>query len=220
MCLGGDVADAIVKRLETGPLMVNTYIIGDRDAGEAIVVDPGGHVPRILEALEADGLTCKYIFNTHSHWDHTGGNAELKKATGAPLVIHEDEAPLLENSSTMAQLFGAFVPDSPPADTFVKEGDVLTVGSVELRVIELPGHSPVGLGLVFDEAVVVGDSLFAGSIGRTDFPGGDYELLIRMVEEKIFALPDDTLVLPGHGPETTVGREKRFNPFFQKGRWP
>lgn len=209
----------VLKKLETGPLLVNTYIIGDEDTKDAIVIDPGGHVPQILEALKSDGLLCKCIFNTHSHWDHVGGNAELKKATGAPLVIHKDEASYLENAGTMARLFGDFVPDSPPADMFVKEGDVITVGSMEFKIIELPGHSPSGLGLVFDRIVVVGDILFAGSIGRTDFPGGDYELLLKMVEEKIFVLPDDTLVLPGHGPETTVGQEKKYNPFFRKGGW-
>jgi len=213
------MSEIVVRRLETGPLLVNTYIIGDRQAGEAMVVDPGGHVPRILAVLESDGLTCKCIFNTHSHRDYIGGNAELKKATGAPLIIHKDEAGLLENASVSAQLFGAFVPDSPPADMFVEEGDIIEVGSIEFRVIELPGHSPRGLGFVFDNAVVGGDALFAGSIGRTDFPGGDFDLLIKSIEEKVFVLPDDTVVLPGHGPETTVGREKRFNPFFQRGRW-
>ena len=209
--------DIVLTRLETGPLLVNTYVIGDKQTKEAVVIDPGGHVSTILKVLESEGLVCKYIFNTHAHWDHVGGNAELKKVTGAPIVIHKDEASHLEHAGTMARLFGEQVPDSPPADMFVKEGDTLVVGSMELKVIELPGHSPCGLGLVFDKIAVVGDMLFAGSIGRTDFPGGDYELLLRMVEEKIFVLPDDTLVLSGHGPETTVGQEKKYNPFFQKG---
>jgi hydroxyacylglutathione hydrolase len=204
----------ILKNLETGPLMVNCYIVGDETTGEAMVVDPGGDAEMIYKTLQDEKLRCTTIFNTHTHWDHIGGNAELKKLTGAPIVTHADEAPLLDKAALQGQMFGMTVPDSPGADRLVAEGDVIQVGSVKAKVIDLPGHSPAGLGLVFDKYVIVGDSLFAGSIGRTDFPGGNQELLLRMIREKVFTLPEETIVLPGHGPATTVEREKRFNPFF------
>lgn len=204
----------ILKHLETGPLAVNTYIVGDEQTKEAVVVDPGGHVPEILRALAEDDLSCKMIINTHTHWDHVGGNAELKKQTGAELITHPDEAAALGTTSVQASLFGMRVPESPPADRTIVEGDTLAIGQIEARIVELPGHSPCGLGLVLDGYVIVGDSLFAGSIGRTDFPGGSFEALIQNVREKLFTLPDDTIVLPGHGPSTTIGREKESNPFF------
>jgi glyoxylase-like metal-dependent hydrolase (beta-lactamase superfamily II) len=204
----------ILMHLETGPLQVNTFIVGDEKTKEAMVVDPGGNVPDILMALAKQKLTCKIIFNTHTHWDHTGGNAELKKATGAPIVTHADEAAALGTASMQASLFGLRVPSSPPADQTVAEGDVVKVGELSLKVIELPGHSPCGLGLLIDKYAIVGDALFAGSIGRTDFPGGDLNTLLDNIRRKLFTLPDDTIVLSGHGPQTTVGREKKFNPFF------
>jgi len=204
----------ILKNLETGPLGVNTYIIGDETTKEAIVVDPGGDVERIMSALAEDQLRCVMIFNTHTHWDHVGGNGELKRLTDAPLVTHPDEAPALQTTAAQAQMFGMHVPESPPADSTVVEGDVVKVGSIEAKVIELPGHSPCGLGLLLDGHAIVGDALFAGSIGRTDFPGGSFEALIENIRKKLFTLPDDTVVLPGHGPRTSVGREKKFNPFF------
>ncbi len=204
----------VVIQLETGPLAVNTYIVGDEKTKEAMVIDPGGDVPAILSALAKQGLTCKLIFNTHTHWDHIGGNGELKKATGATLVTHADEAPDLANAPVQASFFGMNVPPSPGADRLVGEGDVLKVGGIEMKVIELPGHSPCGLGLLFDKFAIVGDALFAGSIGRTDFPGGDLNTLLDNIRRKLFTLPDETVVLSGHGPRTTVGREKKFNPFF------
>lgn len=208
----------IVKSLEAGPLMVNCYIIADDKTGQAMVVDPGGSAQEIAKFLKDSVLTCQMIVNTHTHWDHIGGNSELKEITDAQIITHEKEAPMLQNASVQGKLFGINVSDSPPADKTVAEGDVLTLGEMSFRVIELPGHSPCGVGLVFadekDDYVIVGDSLFAGSIGRTDFPGGDYNLLLQVIRDKIFTLPDQTIVLPGHGPATTVEREKRFNPFF------
>lgn len=208
----------ILKALETGPLMVNTYIIADEQSKEAMVVDPGGNADNIMNFLKENGLTCKMIFNTHTHWDHIGGNADLKKLTNAPIVTHEKEAPMLESASAQARLFGMQASDSPGAEKLVKQDDILKLGEIEFRIIELPGHSPCGVGLVFSDGnesyAIVGDALFAGSIGRTDFPGGDFNVLIQKVKENIFTLSEKTIVLPGHGPSTTVEREKRFNPFF------
>lgn len=204
----------ILKQLATGPIQVNTYVVGDEATKKAMVVDPGGHVPQIMQILKAEGLTCELIFNTHTHWDHVGGNGELKEKTGAPIVTHPDEAMTLGSEETQARMFGLSVPSSPPADRTVSEGDLIEVGEMKFKVIELPGHSPCGVGLVIDGYVFAGDSLFLGSIGRTDFPGGDLQTLLTNIRNKIFTLPDDTVVLTGHGPATSVGREKSTNPFF------
>ncbi|HDR14218.1 MAG TPA: MBL fold metallo-hydrolase [Desulfobacteraceae bacterium] len=216
----------ILKMMEVGPLMVNCYIVGDEQGRDAAVFDPGGDVDLILKTLANDGLTVTHIFNTHAHWDHVGGNSRLHQVTGAPIVIHRDEAPALGNARSRASEFGASAENSEAA-VFVAEGDEVSVGTIVFKVLDLRGHSPAGLGFVFEgtleengnkerrKAVICGDALFAGSIGRTDFPGGDLDLLLTNIREKVFTLPDDTLVLPGHGPVSTVGREKRSNPFFR-----
>ncbi len=215
----------ILKMLETGPLMVNCYIVGDEGAREAAVFDPGGDVEKIIARLAEDDLRVKYILNTHTHWDHTGGNQELQAATGAPILTHRDEAPGLKSNPQRAAMWGSRSPASE-ASRFIQEGDILRVGAISIEVIDLRGHSPASLGFVLEgevsldghkqvrRMVICGDALFAGSIGRTDFPGGDMPLLLSNIREKIFTLPDDTLLLPGHGPISTVGHEKRHNPFF------
>jgi len=215
----------ILKMMETGPLMVNCYIVGDEAAGDAAVFDPGGDADRILRAVRESGLKVKYILNTHAHWDHVGGNGALRAATGAPILAHRLEADGLGSAGSRARSFGLRV-DPSAASRFLKEGDVVDMGTISFRVLDLRGHSPGGLGFVFEgelemegrkelrKLVICGDALFAGSIGRTDFPGGNMELLLENIRQKIFTLPDDTLVLPGHGPVSTVGREKRTNPFF------
>ena len=216
----------IIKMLEVGPLMVNCYIVGDKQTREAAVSDPAGNVDLISKVLSEEGLKVKYIINTHSHWDHVGGNHELQEATGAPILTHRDEAPALMTTSERASLFGSSS-DNSEASQFIEEGDVIEVGSIGFEVLDLRGHSPAGLGFAFDgeleldgsrqrkKLVICGDALFAGSIGRTDFPGGDMGLLLKNIRSKIFILSDDTLVLPGHGPTSTVGREKKFNPFLR-----
>jgi len=167
----------------------------------------------------------KYIINTHTHWDHVGGNKELQDATEALILTHRDEAPALKEAGERAADFGMEVSGSD-ASQYVEEGDVLEVGSIKFTVIDLRGHSPAGLGFVFEgeleienkketrKAVICGDALFAGSIGRTDFAGGDVDLLLDNIRKKIFTLPEETLVLSGHGPVSTVGQEKQHNPFF------
>lgn len=216
----------ILKILEVGPLMVNCYIVGDEKTGETAVFDPAGNVDRILKALADDSLSVKYIINTHTHWDHVGGNRELHDATGAAIVTHREEASALESASDRAIQFGCTAENSV-ASVFIEEGEVIDVGPIRIEIIDLRGHSPAGLGFIFDgivdldgqnkarKIVICGDALFAGSIGRTDFPGGNMALLLENIRTKIFSLPDDTLILPGHGPVSTVGREKQFNPFFQ-----
>jgi hydroxyacylglutathione hydrolase len=216
----------IFKMMETGPLMVNTYIVGDNMTFESAVFDPGGDVVRILSVLREDDLHLKYIINTHAHFDHVGGNKELQKETEAPVMIHRDEAPDLLLANSRAAMFGYRVDDSE-ASGFIEVGDVIQVGSIRFKALGLDGHSRAGLGFLFEgefdlkdgketrNAVICGDALFAESIGRTDFAGGNLELLLENIRTQIFVLSDDTLLFPGHGPITTVGREKRYNPFFQ-----
>jgi hydroxyacylglutathione hydrolase len=215
----------ILRMMETGPLMVNTYIVGDEETREAAVFDPGGDADAILSVAQKENLKIKYIINTHAHFDHVGGNQELHMKTGAPIIIHEEEAAELVVAGSRAATFGCTAEGSSASD-FVQEGDTIQVGSISFKVVDLRGHSKAGQGFVFEgeldvngkretrKLVICGDALFAGSIGRTDFPGGNLDLLLENIREKIFALPDDTLVLSGHGPVTTVGKEKQSNPFF------
>jgi len=210
----------IFKYFETGPLLVNCYIIGDENTKEAVVIDPGGDVERILSALEEDSLNCKMIINTHCHFDHIGGNKGLKEATGAPIYIHPLEKELLTKMGSLAMSFGVPVEDSPPPDGFLEEGDVIKVGGeIELEVLHTPGHSPghISLYLRGKKMAVVGDVLFRFSVGRTDFPGGSHRQLIQSIKTKLYPLGDDCEIYPGHGPPTTIGLEKKYNPFLQEG---
>lgn len=202
-----------VSRLVVGPLQVNCYIVFDERTKEAIVIDPGDDAPDILHLVNGKGLTVKYIVNTHAHFDHVGANKVLKEATGAELLLHEGDRELLSTTASHARMFGMTAPSSPNADRYVKHGDVLTVGGLSLTVLHTPGHSAGGISLVGDGVVFTGDALFAGSIGRTDFPGGDLMTLITAIKEHLMTLPDDTVVLSGHGPQSTIGEERAENPF-------
>ena len=207
----------ILKMLVVGPIQANCFILGCERTRLAAVIDPGADVDKILMALSKDNLRCAYIINTHGHFDHAGDNKRLKDVTGAQLVIHRADAPMILQQASSGAGWGMRVDNSPPPDRYVKEGDVIAFGDISLKVLDTPGHSAGSISLAADKMVFVGDTLFAGSIGRTDFPGGDYDALIHNVREKIFTLGDDVVVYPGHGPKTTVGREKRTNPFFAAG---
>ncbi len=179
----------------------------------AAVIDPGDEVDRILLTLAQSKLKVKYIINTHGHFDHVGGNKRLKEVTGADLMIHKKDAHMLEQLTSAAGSFGLSAENSPGPDKFLKDGEKLTFGKITLQVIHTPGHSPGGVSLYTDGALFVGDTLFAGSVGRSDFPGGDYDILIASIRNKLFPLGDDVTVYTGHGPKTTIGHEKRTNPF-------
>lgn len=208
----------IFKYRETGPLLVNCYIVGDEATREAVVIDPGGDVEAILYLLKEDELKLTAIINTHSHFDHIGGNAGLKRATGAPLLIHPSEKDLLTGMNGLAEQWGIPFEPSPPADGDLIEGQTLKVGRVELEILHTPGHSPGGISLKVKDhpMVIVGDTVFQFSIGRTDFPGASHALLIRSIKEKLYPLGDDCEIYPGHGPPTLIGREKKYNPFLQE----
>ncbi len=203
-----------IRWLVVGPLQTNCYILSCERTGLCAVIDPGGDGPRIQKTIEEEGLQVLYIINTHGHFDHTGANAYLKAISSAELLIHRADAPMILQQSRSAAMWGLQVEDSPPPDRFIDEGDLIIIGDITLRVLHTPGHTPGGISLFTDRVVFVGDTLFAGSIGRTDFPGGNYHQLISSVREKLFPLGDDVVVYPGHGPETTIGQEKRTNPFF------
>jgi hydroxyacylglutathione hydrolase len=207
----------IVRGMPVGPLQANCYIVGCDQTRQAAVIDPGGDVDRILNALAKEKLTVKAIIDTHGHFDHIGGNQPLKSATKAPLMIHKLDAPLLSEMVQSAAAWGLKVQASPTPDRYLDDGDVVEIGTIELKVLHTPGHTPGGISLYTQGAVFVGDTLFAGSIGRTDFPGGDYNTLITSIQTKLFALPEDTPVYAGHMESTTIGQEKRWNPFCGNG---
>jgi len=203
----------IIKKLEVGPIMANCFILGCESTKEAIVIDPGDDADRILMELAKSELNVKYLINTHGHFDHVGANKRMKEVTGAKLAIHPDDEPMLKELSHSAAMFGLSADNSPPADILLKDGDEISFGEITLKVIHTPGHSRGGICLYTRGHLFSGDTLFAGSIGRTDLPGGDYDTLISSIQKKLLAFDDDTLVYTGHGPETTIGNEKRMNPF-------
>jgi hydroxyacylglutathione hydrolase len=206
----------IQKGLIVGLLEVNCYILGDEDTREAVVIDPGGDEAEILEVLNHNKFQLKLIIDTHGHFDHVDANQPLKEATGAKIAIHELDAPALSQPSQEALFFTGNRLRRSEADILLKESDILTFGKYRLQVLHTPGHTPGSISLVLENHtyVYVGDLLFAGSIGRTDFPGGSYEALINAVRTKIFPLGDNYTVYPGHGPVTTVAQERKYNPFF------
>ena len=203
----------IIKTLVVGPIMANSFILGCEETHEAVVIDPGDEADRILRAVAEPGLSVKYIINTHGHLDHVGANKRLKEVTGAPILIHPLDAPMLNQVASSAAAWGIAAVNSPPPDRELEDGDEVTFGNIVLKVIHTPGHTPGGISLYTDREVFVGDTLFAGSIGRTDFPGGSFETLRASIQQKLFALRDDLKVYPGHNQPTTIGVEKRTNPF-------
>lgn len=204
-----------VQSLTVGPVMTNCYIVACETTNKGAVIDPGGSADDILRAIEKANLEIVYVLNTHGHFDHTLANDAIIKATGAPLAIHEADAPLLKAGGGAAW-FGVRGSASA-ASLLLHEGDVLKVGTLELHVLHVPGHSPGGVAFHIPEesAVFSGDALFALGIGRTDLPGGNGAQLLSSIRNKLFALPDETVVYPGHGPSTTIGRERRENPFLR-----
>jgi glyoxylase-like metal-dependent hydrolase (beta-lactamase superfamily II) len=209
----------IFDHLVVGPLQCNCYIVGDPLTLEAIVIDPGDDADRLAESIRAKGLTVTAIVATHAHFDHIVAAERLRTLTGAPFYLHPLDRPLLGWMQESGRLFlGVDLPAPPEVDTDAREGDRLVAG---LQVVHTPGHSPGSISLIEDTAVFSGDTLFAGSIGRTDLPGGDPQALLDAVKDKLFKLDGDLPVYPGHGPATTLGREEESNPFVGKssGTW-
>ena len=203
----------IIKMLPVGPIMANCYIVGCEKTLKAAVIDPGDEAERILQAVADSNLSVTHIVNTHGHFDHVSANKDIHAATNAPILIHALDAPMLDKIAASAANWGLSAEDSPPPDRNIDEGDTIEVGNITLKVIHTPGHTPGGVSLFADGHVFVGDTLFAGSIGRTDFPGGNFETLKSSIQDKLFTLDENIRVHPGHNSETTIGHEKHTNPF-------
>jgi hydroxyacylglutathione hydrolase len=204
----------LIQAFEVTPFLANCFVLACEETGEAVIIDAGEFTTEIERFLQEKNLTVKYIILTHSHVDHAGDIGRFKEATGAEIVLHEDEAPLYENLAAQARIFGFELDSPPPADRLVRHGDELTFGANHrLGIIHCPGHSPGGMSVLWDDTVFVGDTLFAGSIGRTDLPGGSYRTLITSIKTRLLPLGDAVQVLPGHGPVTTLATERRYNPF-------
>lgn len=191
------------------PFMTNCYVM--KEGGEALVIDPGEVTPELKEYLT--DCTVTMIINTHCHCDHCGGNAEIVSLTKAPLLCHEADLPLLHSLPDQGRMFGVPFPASPEPDRFLEHGDRLEFGARVFEVRHAPGHSPGHVVLVTNGVALVGDVLFAGSVGRTDLPGGSMSQLLNSIRTQLLTLPDDTVVYSGHGPETTIGEERSSNPF-------
>jgi len=207
-----------VKQMQVSTMAVFAYLVGDQITGDALVIDPAADVKGIIAEAKKNNLHINYIVNTHGHVDHISGNTEMQKETGAKIIVHGDDAIILTDTPAMIlRMFGAKA--SPPADILVKDGDTISVGNVELKVIHTPGHSPGGISLYTPGYVFTGDTLFVEAVGRTDLPGGSWQTMFKAIKEKLFCLPDDTKVMPGHNygrmPTSTIGHEKTCNPFVQ-----
>jgi len=207
-----------IEQQQVGQMAVFAYLVGDEEKGEALVIDPAADTDELIKVAEKNKVKIKYIVNTHGHVDHIGGNVDMKEKTGAAIIIHEDDAEMLvDTPMAMLRMFGGKA--SPPADRTVRDGDLIEVGGLRLRVLHTPGHSPGSMVLLLDGYAFTGDTLFVEAVGRTDLPGGSGEVMFDSIQKKLCTLPDETVVLPGHNygsmPTSTIGHEKQFNPFLR-----
>jgi len=205
----------IFETIVVGELGVNCYLLADSQTKEGVVIDPGAEPERIISAVKKNGIKVVAVLNTHGHFDHIGGNRQLTETTGAPLLINKDDEPFLARASTSAKMYGLRADDSPAPSSYLAEGDLIDFGSHKIKVIHIPGHSAGGscFYLEKDGILISGDSLFAESIGRTDLTGGSQAQLVGAIRTKLLILPDSVKVFPGHGPATTIGHEKKHNPY-------
>lgn len=208
----------LVKRFTVGPLYINCYLVACSETKNGLIIDPGFservELERVIRVADENKLQISYIVDTHGHPDHIAGNGMIKEATGAPILIHKNDAPMLTDANrNLSTMFGYHIV-SPPADRMLHEGDLIQVGEVKLKVIHTPGHSRGSISLLGQDAVFTGDTLFAGSIGRYDFPDSSSEEIMRSLK-RLSTLPGHFKVYPGHGPISTIGEEKRRNPFLR-----
>ena len=206
----------ILERLVVGPFEVNCYIFGEDKTKEVFVIDPGEDFPLIWDRIQEADYKVKGIVLTHGHADHIGAVTELKNRTQAPIFIHSEDKEMLTDPKLNHSLFFGFSITAPQADKLLKEGDILSIGNLTLKVIHTPGHTPGGICLEYAKILFSGDTLFAGSIGRTDFSGSSFQSLINSIKKKILILPDEITIYPGHGPFSSIGEERAYNPFLQE----
>jgi len=205
----------IIEGLVVGPLAANCYIVGSESNKEGMIIDPGADAEVILKKISDLELDIKYIVLTHSHIDHVGALKEVKEATGAEIAVHAEDAASLQGQSFIAEQFGIPFQDPPSPDRLLQDGDSVDIGDLSFSVLHTPGHSPGGICLFGEGTVFSGDTLFNFGIGRYDLPGGDYDQLMNGITTRLMVLPDETAVYPGHGPATTIGAERRANPFLR-----
>ncbi len=206
-----------IEQIKVGFMEVFAYLVSCPETKEALIIDPAGDEEFLAERIRQKGLTLKYIVNTHGHADHIGGNAKMKELTGADIIMHETDDKLYNSPEGRARAAQLGFPPSPDADIHVKDGEEIAVGNVRLKVIHAPGHTPGGICFYADGSIFTGDTLFVGAIGRTDLPGGDEDVYMASIHDRLMTLPEDTVVWPGHdygiSPTSTIGREKLTNPY-------
>lgn len=207
------MAKLVLEHLTVGPLQSNCFIVGDEESGEAVIIDPGGDGDMILNTVSRKPWKVTAILNTHAHFDHIAANAFVIKGTGAPLMAPRGDSYFMAKAHIAARMYGLEVDATPAPDRLLDDGDFIELGDEKIKVVSTPGHTPGGVTFVTSIGIFPGDAIFAGSIGRTDLPGGDYDTLINSIKTRILSLDDDTPVYPGHGPATTVGRERNYNQF-------
>ncbi len=205
-----------IKKFEVGPLLVNCYIVYDENTKDGFVIDPGDEPDLILDFIKEEELIIQYIICTHGHFDHIGAVKEIKDETGAKIILHREDLEIYRNSPQVAmQFFGIEIEPQPEPDTLIEDGDTFMIVNRELKFIYTPGHSPGSVSIYIEGCLFTGDTLFAGSVGRTDLFGGDMQKLLISLK-KIANLPSDTLIFPGHGPKTKLGIEIKSNPFYHE----
>ncbi|MCP4632716.1 MAG: MBL fold metallo-hydrolase [candidate division Zixibacteria bacterium] len=203
----------IIDILEVGSYFVNCYLVGCEKTRKGIIIDPGENEELIMSKIKENNLEIEKIILTHGHLDHIGALEYVKNNLKVPVCIHKDDADMLTSSDKNLSSMTPDPIEASPADIYLEDGQFVEIGELKLKVLHTPGHSRGGISLYAEGAVFTGDALFLGSVGRTDLPGGDFDILMNSINEKLFSLPDDTVVYSGHGPDSTIGQEKQFNPF-------